>query len=173
MTIQFYIWEPAEPPKRGGGKARPHHVWNIWQAVISEAVFLGSLYTSPCLPKWWESEKNIALNMRRTSGRSGPLHLMLFMEHRTCCGRTQAKRRQNQTDRWRPPLNQIVDWCLAPGLWDDPVMSLGQGNQLCYVDPTTIAHPLPWCPGCWKSLEFPAHSWPAKIALFRDWVESS
>lgn len=26
-----------------------------------------------------------------------------------------AKRRQNQTDRWRPPLNQIVDWCLAVG----------------------------------------------------------
>lgn len=26
-----------------------------------------------------------------------------------------AKRRQNQTDRWRPPLTQIVDWCLAVG----------------------------------------------------------
>eukprot|EP00435_Cladocopium_sp_Y103_P008031 s951_g2.t1 len=26
-----------------------------------------------------------------------------------------AKRRQNQTDCWRPPLTQIVDWCLAVG----------------------------------------------------------
>lgn len=90
VTISFYTWE--RNPLRGGGKPLPHHVWNIWQLVISEVVFL--VITSPCLSKLWESEENIALNMRRTCC-SGPLNSMQIME----CVAAKPRQRGGKTRR--------------------------------------------------------------------------